>query len=170
MEKETKFNLLDTSVYSNHQLTILVILRVLIGWHMLYEGVTKLINPYWSSASFLVESKGLFSFFFTWLTESAGRLSVVDFLNIWGLIAIGLGLILGVFTRVATISGIVLVSFYYLAQPPFIGLKYSAPSEGSYLIVNKNLIEVFALWILALFPTGKIIGIDRFIHAFFKKE
>ena len=29
----------------------LVVLRVLIGWHFLYEGVSKLINPYWRSAA-----------------------------------------------------------------------------------------------------------------------
>jgi thiosulfate dehydrogenase [quinone] large subunit len=84
-------------------------------------------------------------------------------MNIWGLILIGLGLILGVFTRLAAVSGIVLLSFYYLSHPPLAGLGYIIPSEGNYLIVNKTLIEVFALWVLYLFPTGKWIGIDRFI-------
>ena len=31
--------------YSNFQLTILVALRMLIGWHLFYEGLTKLLNP-----------------------------------------------------------------------------------------------------------------------------
>ena len=45
---------LDSSIIKNKcQLYGLVTLRVLIGWHFLYEGVSKLINPYWSSAAYL---------------------------------------------------------------------------------------------------------------------
>jgi len=59
-------------------------------------------------------------------------------LNIAGLVLIGLGLILGSFTRLATIGGIILLAFYYLSHPPFIGLKYILPMEGSYLVVSKT--------------------------------
>ena len=45
---------------NNSQLYGLVILRVIVGWHILYEGVAKLINPYWSSAAFLLDSKWIF--------------------------------------------------------------------------------------------------------------
>ena len=34
----------------------LVILRVAVGWHFLYEGVTKLLEPNWTSAAYLAES------------------------------------------------------------------------------------------------------------------
>ena len=57
----------------------------------------------------------------------------------------------------------VLLAFYYLSHPPFLNLEYVLPSEGSYLIVNKTLIELGALWVLYLFPTGRIMGIDRII-------
>jgi thiosulfate dehydrogenase [quinone] large subunit len=152
--------------YSNLQLTALVILRMLIGWHLLYEGITKLINPYWSSAGYLMESKWLFSGWFQSIVANPTALKVVDFLNEWGLIAIGLGLIAGVLTNVATIAGIVLLLLYYIANPPLVGMTYSMPTEGSYLIVNKTLIEAAALFVLALFPTGRKIGLDLFI---FKK-
>ncbi len=149
--------------YSFSQTTILVILRVLIGWHFLYEGLIKVLNPYWTSAGFLLESKGFLSGFYKGLANSPGTLGFVDFMNEWGLVLIGLGLILGILTRPATIAGIILLALYYLATPPFIGLKYSIPSEGSYFLVNKNLIELFALSVLYVFPTGKIIGLDRLI-------
>ncbi len=90
-------------------------------------------------------------------------LKVVDFLNIWGLILIGAGLILGCLTRAVTLSGIFLLFLYYIFQPPLIGYAYTTPVEGSYLIVNKILIEMFALLVLFVFPTGRIIGIDRLI-------
>jgi len=152
-----------TPAYTNAQLTVLVILRMLIGWHFLYEGIVKFLNPYWSSVGYLLEAPEMFSEVFSLITDNPDVLKIVDFLNIWGLTAIGLCLILGLFTRTATIAGIVLLFLYYSAQPPLPGITYTTPSEGSYLIVNKNLIELFALVVLALFPTGKRIGIDRFI-------
>jgi hypothetical protein len=69
-------------------------------------------------------------------------LSILDFLNIWGLIFIGAGLITGLFTKAASVSGMVLLGFYYLSHPAIIGANYAVPSEGNYLWVNKNLIEV----------------------------
>jgi thiosulfate dehydrogenase [quinone] large subunit len=108
--------------------------------------------------------------FFYSIAANPTMLGVADFLNVWGLIAIGLGLILGAFTNISVISGIVLLSLYYLSHPPFVSLKYSLPMEGSYLFVNKNLIELTALVILFLFPTGKLIGLDRLIFSFQSKN
>ena len=147
--------------YSSRQLTLLVSLRVLIGWHFLYEGLTKIMNPDWSSIGFLLDSKGPFAELFYSLANNPGVLNAVDFLNVYGLIAIGLGLILGAFSRVALIGGMVLLTFYYLSHPPFVGISFDAPTEGKYLWVNKNLIELFALAVLYVFPTSKIIGLDR---------
>jgi thiosulfate dehydrogenase [quinone] large subunit len=147
--------------YSKGQLSMLVTLRVLIGWHFLYEGFTKLANPDWSSIGFLLDSKGPFAGLFQGLANSPGMLNAVDFLNVYGLIAIGLGLILGAFTRPALIAGMVLLAFYYLSHPPFVGITYAMPTEGKYLWVNKNLIELIALGVLYVFPTSRIIGMDR---------
>ena len=147
--------------YSNWQLRILVFLRILIGWHFLYEGMVKIVNPDWSSIGYLLDSKWIFQGFFHSLAANPGVLAVVDFLNIWGLILVGLGLILGAFTRLASVGGIILLAFYYLSHPPFLNLEYVLPGEGSYLIVNKTLIELFALWVLLLFPTGHLFGLDH---------
>jgi len=129
----------------------------------MYEGITKLLNPNWSSLGYLMDSKGLFGGMFHAMAGNAGVLNVMDFLNVWGLVLIGAGLIVGIFTRVAAISGIVLLAFYYLSHPAIIGVSYAIPSEGSYLWVNKNLIELIALWVIVLFPTWKNIGMDRFL-------
>ncbi|MGB6867731.1 MAG: hypothetical protein WBE11_18765, partial [Candidatus Aminicenantaceae bacterium] len=51
--------------YSTFQAFMLVFLRMLIGWHFLYEGIAKLLNPYWTSAGYLSETKWLFSGLFT---------------------------------------------------------------------------------------------------------
>lgn len=149
--------------YGNFQLTALVALRMLIGWHFFYEGLAKLLNPYWTSAGYLSESEWWFSDLFVSLASSPGTLSVIDFLNSWGLVAIGLGLMLGCLTRAATIAGIVALALYYIAAPPFVGYVYAMPAEGAYLIVNKVLIELAAMLVLLAFPTSMIFGLDRLI-------
>ena len=141
----------------------LVFLRLAIGWHFLYEGLVKLANPNWTSAGYLMDSAGFMKQFYFNLALNPDILQVVDFLNIWGLILIGAGLILGAFTRVAIISGIVLMVFYYFSHPPFVGLKYAVPGDGSYLVVNKMVIEALALAVLLAFPTWKEWGLDRWI-------
>jgi thiosulfate dehydrogenase [quinone] large subunit len=111
----------------------------------------------------LNDSEGILKEFFIRLAANQEVLVVVDFINIWGLLAIGAGLILGMLTRVALWSGILLLAMYYLSHPPFIGYNYALPMEGSYLLVNKILIELVTMVVLLLFPTSRIIGIDRLI-------
>ncbi|MCB2218794.1 MAG: DoxX family membrane protein [Bacteroidetes bacterium] len=138
-------------------------LRVLIGWHFLYEGMVKLFNPNWSSVGYLLDSEGIFKGIFYRIAASESLLAVADFLNVWGLIAIGLALILGLVEKPALWGGIALLSLYYLSHPPFPGLKYDLPSEGSYLVVNKVLIELVTLIVLLFFPTSQRIGLCRLI-------
>ena len=154
---------IDGREYTRFQATMLVLLRILIGWHFMYEGLAKLFNPYWTSAGYLAESQWWFSGIFHSMAANQTILTIVDYVNAWGLLLIGLGLMFGLFTRVATIGAIVLLCLYYIAVPPFVGYVYSMPTEGSYLIVNKVLIELAAVAVLLAFPTGKAYGLDRFI-------
>ena len=154
--------------YSSLQLFSLVLLRLLIGWHFLYEGFAKVFNQNWTAAGFLLDSQWIFSGIFNYMAEDPTLIAIVNFSNIWGLIFIGLGLMTGTLTRISSLAGIFLLGLYYFATPPFIGYTYSVPMEGSYLIVNKNMIEAMALLVLILFPTGHIIGLDRLI--FLKKR
>ncbi len=148
--------------YSPLQLTVLVLLRIAIGWHFLYEGLVKLLSD-WSAAQYLQVSSWVFAPMFHWIADTPIALAIVDFLNIWGLILIGLGLMLGALTRTAAIAGMVLLALYYIANPPFVGLDFGIPAEGNYLWVNKVLVEFFALGIVAMFPSGKLFGLDVFL-------
>ncbi|MFC1606402.1 DoxX family protein [Candidatus Latescibacterota bacterium] len=158
---ETIDTIIGKSTYL--KMSMLVILRVAVGWHFLYEGVAKLFTPGWTSEGYLAISKWLFAPLFRWIAETPVALGVVDFLNIWGLILIGLGLMFGCFSRAASVSGIVLLLFYYLANPPFIGMDFGVITEGSYLVVDKNIVELLSLCVIALFPTGTFLGIDRYL-------
>jgi thiosulfate dehydrogenase [quinone] large subunit len=154
--------------FSTIQLTTLVTLRFLIGWHLLFEGFSKVLIPNWSSYGFLMESKWILAGFARFVLAHDNVLQIVDFLNTWGLIAIGLGLIFGLFTRIASLSGALLLLFYYLNNPPLIGLENSVPAEGNYLVVSKTLIESVGLVILTVFPTSSIFGLDMFIKKYIK--
>lgn len=145
------------------RLVALVMLRMLIGWHFLYEGLVKVLDPDWTAAGYLASSEWILAEMFVELAADPRALAVVDLVNQWGLVAIGLGLILGLFTQAATIAGIVLLSLYYIAHPPLPGLGGALPTEGSYLIVDKVLIEAAALFVLYCFPTGRAVGLDRLL-------
>jgi uncharacterized membrane protein YphA (DoxX/SURF4 family) len=142
---------------------VLLLLRIAIGWHFLYEGIAKLYSPLWSSYDYLSVSKWIFSGFFHWLASTPELLKIVDLLNIWGLILIGLALFLGVFTRLSSILGIILLSLYYLANPPFVGMDFGVPAEGHYLIVNKTLVELITLCIFFMIPPKSLPGFERLI-------
>lgn len=160
----------QTKDFTNLQIITLFFLRLLIGWHLLYEGISKLLTPNWSSIGFLRESQWFLSSFAKWITSNEHLLATVDFLNIWGLIAIGVGLILGLFTRAAAVSGTLLLFTYYFNNAPLIGIEYSIPTEGNNLIVSKTLIEAFALLVIAVFPSGKILGLDLLVPRFKSKK
>ncbi len=74
------------------KLYALTLLRIVIGWHFLFEGIAKAFTPSWSSADYLLLSNWLFSGFFHWIAGNPAVLGVVDFAVTWGLIIIGLHL------------------------------------------------------------------------------
>ena len=121
-----------TSDYNQYQLVSLSLLRLFIGWHLLYEGMAKISNANWTSAAYLLDSKWIFSGLAKWMVTNPNVLGFVDTLNIWGLTIIGLSLMLGLFSRWSCIAGAGLISLYYLFHPPLVGLEYSKPPEGSY--------------------------------------
>jgi uncharacterized membrane protein YphA (DoxX/SURF4 family) len=149
---------------------VLVLLRIAIGWHFLFEGLAKLFTPGWTSADYLATSRWIFAPVFHWIAETPSVLMTVDIINIWALILIGLFLMLGLFTRVSAIAGMVLLFLYYVAHPPFVRLDFGLPTEGNYMIIDKNFIEFLALGVLAFIPTGRFFGLDSLLGFFRKKE
>jgi thiosulfate dehydrogenase (quinone) large subunit len=70
--------------------------------------------------------------------------------------------LIGFKTNWGSVIGIGLLVLYYLAHPPFPGLP-QGPSEGSYWVVNKNLIEIAALWVIMIFPTAWAFGLENLL-------
>lgn len=158
-----RINIIDGNKYSGRELFALTFLRLLVGWHFLYEGLVKLYTPGWSAKSYLAGSVGPLSSFFEQIMQSVSFMKTVDSLNIWGLTLIGLSLFTGLFAKFSECLGILLLLLYYLAYPPFAGYSSSAFTEGNYWIVDKNLIEMGALLVLIIFQSSHLTGLDRFI-------
>ena len=137
---------------------VLTILRMAIGWHFLYEGISKLMVEDWSAAYYLNGSMGIFSGFYHWLGSSEILLKIIDPLNIYGLILLGLCLTIGFGTRIAALLGGLLLTLYYFAYPP-IGATAAMHPEGNVYIVNKQFIEAAILFAMIFFK-DRGYGID----------
>jgi len=136
----------------------ITVLRMIIGWHFLYEGVSKLVIKDWSAFSYLANTTGPFSNFYHWLSSSEAVLQVVDILNVYGL-----GLVTGLLIRSASIAGVMLLALYYFAYPPF-GDSLLNAEEGHLYIVNMIFIEAAAL-LLLVFLKEKGYGMDAIIKS-----
>lgn len=130
-----------------YQRFFVTILRISIGWHFLYEGISKILQGNWTASGFLQNTSGFLSGFYHALASSPVLMRATDILNMYGLLFIGLALFVGLFTRIAAISGALLLSLYYFAYPPF-GSPLMNASEGHLFIVDRLFIESAALFFL----------------------
>ncbi|MFS4417984.1 DoxX family protein [Maribacter sp. 2307ULW6-5] len=140
--------------------TTVTVLRILIGWHFLYEGVVKLYDPSWTAYGYLASAQGPFKPLFN-LMLGDGVLPWINNLNMAALVIVGITLLFGLYERVGALVGIGLLAMYYLAHPSFPGLP-QVNVEGNYWFVNKNLIEMVACILLFLYPTGQYFGLAVF--------
>src|SRR3989338_3311670 len=133
--------------------TSLFVLRVAMGWIMLYAGVTKVIDPSWSSAGYLKGAK-TFASFFQWFLQP-GVLPITDFINEWGLTLLGVSLILGIGVRLSSVLGALLMMLYYFPVLEF-------PKVGLHdYIVDYHVIYALVLFFLASARAGRVYGLEN---------
>jgi thiosulfate dehydrogenase [quinone] large subunit len=146
----------------------LVFLRTVIGWHFLYEGFYKLMLPgwtragaplsHWSAAGYLNASTGPFAGLAHTLA-APGVIGTLDVIVPIGLLLVGLSLILGLFTQLGAWGALAFLSLFYLTAIPLTGAP-TPNAEGTYLIVNKTLVEWAAVLVVLSRHTGRIAGLD----------
>ena len=76
----------STSPLKGFQQWGFIVLRIVVGWHFLYEGIVKLTQEGWSAESYLMNSRGFLSGLFHQIAAQPTLLEIVNFLNVWGLI------------------------------------------------------------------------------------
>jgi uncharacterized membrane protein YphA (DoxX/SURF4 family) len=102
--------------------------------------------------------------------EKGALLKWIDRATVWGLTAIGAGIFFGLFTRLSCLLAAGFLLLTYGAEPAFPWLPVSPRSEGNYLFINKNVIEMYALLVLATLPTGRWLGFDGLVHWIFSRR
>jgi thiosulfate dehydrogenase (quinone) large subunit len=155
---------MEDAKLSRSAMIAIIFLRIVIGWHFLYEGITKLTSPSWSAVGYMRASRGPFAALFKSIASNPQMLDNANLITMYGLTVVGVLLMLGLFTRLAAIGGIAFILLFYLCNPPFVGYFYSIPTEGTYLVVNKNLVELFALAVVLLTRSGLAAGLDRIVQ------
>jgi len=148
----------------------LVTLRTVIGWHFAYEGFYKLMLPgwsrtgqlvaAWSAEGYLKGATGPMAPMFHRMAQSAGTMDAVDLIVPLGLLLVGLSLMLGLLTQIGCVGAMAFLAMFYLSQSPFTRMP-QAGAEGTYLLVNKDLIELIAVMTVMAFRTGVIAGLDQ---------
>jgi uncharacterized membrane protein YphA (DoxX/SURF4 family) len=86
-----------------------------------------------------------------------------------GLTAMGVCLLLGLFTPVAAVAAAVQLLVFYLASPPWPGLP-AATMGGHYLYVDRNVVEMFAALAIAATGSGRIAGLDAYVTAWRRRR
>jgi uncharacterized membrane protein YphA (DoxX/SURF4 family) len=87
----------------------------------------------------------------------------IDGVTAWGLLIIGGCLLLGLLTRLNCVLAAGFLLMTYFVSPPWPWLPTPPNTEGTYLFVNKNVVEMFALLVLATTASGRWFGVDALI-------
>ena len=127
-------------------------LRLALGWLFTYAGLTKIADSSWSAAGYL-NNAGTFQGLFAWFA-SPSNIGWVNFINEWGLLIIGISLLIGLWVRWTSIAGIVLMALYY-----FPVLNFPMAGEHSF-IVDEHIIYVLSFWIFIVSDAGRYKGLD----------
>lgn len=137
---------------AKYQKIFLFLLRILMGWMFFYAGITKILDPKWTAAGYLKGAKVLTGFYY-WLA-GPNILPAINFVNEWGLTLLGVSLILGVFTRISSILGVLLMILYWVP----LGLPH--PNPHAY-IVDEHIIYAAVLLFFASLESGQILGLGN---------
>lgn len=134
----------------------LVLLRITLGFLFLYAGIAKLIDPAWTSGGYLMGAQTLAGFY-QWLA-SPENIAWVDMVNKWALFLIGATIIVGAFTRCASILASLLMALYYIPT-----LKFPYAGTHAY-IIDEHIIYIAGFLVLIAFNAGIHWGIDGMVH------
>ncbi len=141
---------------SKLQSTTLLVLRVVMGWFYFYAGISKVLDPQWTSAGY-IKGAATATWFYNILLQPP-VLGVVDFMVKWGLVLLGISLILGLFVCLSSYLGALMMFLLYLPI-----LKFPMAGQHSY-IIDEHIIYIAALFVLAHFQAGKVWGLDRWVR------
>lgn len=97
-------------------------------------------------------------------------IDVIDWTTRWFLLVVGIMLMIGLCTRLSCFAAAGFLLLTILTQPAVPWLPAPPVSEGNYLFVNKNVIEIVALLALMTTRSGKWAGLDAILCGIFGRR
>ncbi|MFW5964202.1 MAG: DoxX family protein [Natronomonas sp.] len=135
-------------------------LRLMMGIAFLNAGLSKLLaaEPF-TAAGYLMgavpANGGPAVGFFTWIASNPTALAVIDVAVPFGQLAIGLGLIVGAFVRLAAFFGALMMVMFYLAN-----------WDVAHGVINGDFAYMLVFLAVAAFGAGRILGLDAYIEQY----
>jgi len=140
-----------------HSLRVIIFfLRIALGLNFFYLGFSVLFNP----ALGKTVSARSFGNLYSWLATPAAVSSQTAWIQPvaqWAFLIIGICLMIGLLTRLASIAGITLALLSYLPT-----LSFAAFNVAQF--INDEVIVVICLLIIIFSNAGAYLGLDTFIH------
>jgi len=134
-------------------------LRLTMGIVFLWSGVDKILEGSWTAAGYLtgatVANGSPLADLFVWMGHTDWMLSFIDIAVPWGELLIGLGLIVGVLTRLAAFFGAVMMVLFYFGN-----------WDIAHGYINSDFAYMLVFLSVAAFGAGRILGLDRFIEQY----
>lgn len=144
---------------SQYAATAVVSLRLIMGWLFLYSGITKVLDPEWTASGYLLHGVPEGNPFAGVWTVLAG-MPLVDILFQFGLTLVGLGLILGAFTRWNAFWGSVMMLLIWAS---------SLPLENG-IVVDDHIVYIVVLFGLSAMGAGRVAGLDPYLESALAKD
>lgn len=138
------------------QRSLVLLMRLCIGWTFLYAGLTQVADPAFSAGGFLNTAKTFPGFFQA--VASPGFLPVVDAIIPWAHLLIGLAVVTGLLFRLAAIGATALFILYYL---PRLDFPMAGPHE---FIVEYHLVYALVTVYLITIGAGRVFGLDGWLE------
>jgi uncharacterized membrane protein YphA (DoxX/SURF4 family) len=103
-------------------------------------------------------------------TGTARTIDRMDRWIAWGLTVVGGCILLGFMTRPACLVAACFLAVVYLAYPPWPQLPDNPHVDGRNIFVDQNLIEMLALVVLAMVPSGRWLGLDAVLFLPWRRQ
>jgi thiosulfate dehydrogenase [quinone] large subunit len=127
--------------------------RMLMAWTFLYAASHQVLNPKFSAARFLANTKTFHDIYAPLTAPSLDPL--LTFLVSYGHLAIGLSLLVGLLVRVSSIAGLVLLMLYWTAH-----MEWPFIENHNNFIVDYHIVYSAVCLFLCVSNAGHILGAD----------
>ena len=134
-------------------------LRLVIGFAFLYSGLDKVLSGSFSAGGYLTNVAATNGNPLAGMFLRMGQTGwFVDFVNVavpWGEVAIGLGIMVGLLTRLAAFFGALMMLLFYFGN-----------WDLAYGVINSDFMYMLVFLSVAAFGAGRILGLDAYIEQY----